>query len=108
MKSTAAGKLIHRITIQKRQQTNNTKFGGKDQSWVEVSQRWANVDFSKGSETVDSDKITNTIIATITIRHMPSLTDDMRISYKDKNYEIISIVPDFQNRFQMLFVRLVE
>lgn len=108
MKPLAAGQLIHRITIEQRQVTQNPTFGGKDETWTDFKRRWANVDFSKGSEKVESDKVSNTINATVTMRYLKTLTDDMRISYGGVDYEILSVTHDFQKRFHIVLVRNIQ
>jgi SPP1 family predicted phage head-tail adaptor len=62
-----AGSLRDRITF-KRASVSADDYGGEIETWTEIGQRWANVNYGKGQERREAAQINATIPATFRVR----------------------------------------
>lgn len=83
-----AGKLRHRITIQKLEIGGYDPINGDDteQSWNDVATVWAAVEPFSVREFIESKSKQVEVTARITIRYRNDLTADMRIVHKGLVY----------------------
>jgi SPP1 family predicted phage head-tail adaptor len=85
-----AGKLRHKITIQKTTQTADS-IGGIIDSWSTFATVWAHIEPLKGKETLQGEQISTDLFLRITIRYLSGLTAKMRISWNSRTFDIKSI-----------------
>lgn len=90
-----AGKLRHRVTIQKNTPTRDTD-GAEIDSWSNVATVWGAVEYLSGNERyVDfgaQDSATANV--RITIRYRASLDPSMRVTWKGTAFDILEARPD--------------
>lgn len=82
----AAGKLRHRVTIQRQAQSRDAASGDVKVSWSDVATVWAAVEPLSVREFIAAQANQSQITARITIRYRSGLTADMRILHRDQVY----------------------
>lgn len=87
------GNLRHRITIQKFEDGVNEN-GFPVQTWIDVKSVWADLKTVKGSEFYQAASAQAQNDIRFIIRYTTGVNSDMRISYKDRLFNIISIIND--------------
>ena len=68
------------------------EYGAIDGEWKVIATRWARIEQNGGGEVSDNNQVVARISTKIIIRHMPGLTEKNRVRYKDKLYEINSVL----------------
>lgn len=86
-----AGDLRHRVTIQK-QTADTDSFGDEQNVWQDIATVWAAVEPLRGREFFQSQKENAETTVRIRIRYRNGITQDMRVVFGDKVYEINSII----------------
>lgn len=86
-----AGKLRHRITLQRRDVTQDA-FGAPVDTWTDVATVYASIDPLKGSQLLAAQAFGNETKAKIIIRYRPGITADMRVVFGAKIYDIHEII----------------
>lgn len=82
-----AGRLKHRITIEKPEQTKD-EFGQLTKTWVTVCSTRAAIDPISGKEYFAAQQINNAINYKITIHYRLGIKSSYRIKYKERIFEI--------------------
>jgi SPP1 family predicted phage head-tail adaptor len=82
--------MDRKITIQSKVKTTN-EYNEDRESWEDFKTLHASVKNFDGSENYQADKLTATQVTVFTIRYRTDLTKEMRVSYNDENYDIVSI-----------------
>lgn len=77
-----------RITIQKFISQKN-ELGDRVKQWEDFKTAWAMIKTIKGSEYVQASSVKAEIISRFVIRYTEGITNDMRIIFKARVYEII-------------------
>lgn len=80
-----AGKLRHRVTIQRRVDSR-TSVGDVKVNWADVGTVWAAVEPVSVREFIAGQSMQSQVTARITIRYRDGLTGDMRILFRDRIY----------------------
>lgn len=76
------GKLDRRVTIQQATVSRGT-VGGHAESWSTLAVVWANVRDLNGRETFNAQAAGSNVKRVVTIRHLATVTDDMRVLFAD-------------------------
>ena len=93
------GDLRHRITFQKHTTTINEN-GFEVETWEDVKTVWAAASNLHGREYFAAAAVQAENTVKFTIRYLPNLDTTMRISFRDKTYNITAIDNiKYQNRF---------
>ena len=83
-------------------------YGEESLSWSELATVWAKLDWTGSDETEDGDQeVTGTDIVA-TIRRRSDINTKQRVLYNSKYYDITGIVDVSRNRFQKVFLKIVE
>ncbi|MDC9582710.1 phage head closure protein [Xenorhabdus sp. PR6a] len=93
-----AGRLRHRITLQKNKSTRDT-FGGVINNWEDVADVWAEVIAISGRELVASGAVLSEATVRIWLRYRDDITTANRIVYQGasthgKTFAIVAVIPD--------------
>ncbi|MED1419021.1 phage head closure protein [Bacillus smithii] len=90
-------KLRHRITFQ-RYDENATNENGfpleEDQRWQDVKTVWAMVKTLQGREYYAAATTQNENTVRFVIRYTSGINPDMRIKYKKRTFEILTVIND--------------
>jgi SPP1 family predicted phage head-tail adaptor len=89
-----AGKLRHRVTLQRPVKIQNPDTGSVTNSWESVSDIWAAVAPSSAREFVAAMAVQSEITTRITIRYRDDVTPKHRILFRGKIYNIEGVLPD--------------
>ncbi|MGI6163961.1 MAG: phage head closure protein [Bacillota bacterium] len=93
------GDLRHRITLQKLVTTVNNS-GFEENAWVGYKTLWAALSNLHGREYYAAAAVQAENTVKFTIRYLPGLDTAIRISFRDKSYDIKAIDNiKYQNRF---------
>lgn len=104
------GQMRHRITFQ--------RFSGAlddygdpihtdDTQWEDVATVWAAIDPISGREFYEAQQSQSEVSHKIRCRYRAGLTTDMRIKYRDRVFEIVSII-NWQERRESLLIMAKE
>lgn len=96
-----AGKLRHRVEIQKKQRVSDGG-GGWEDAWVSIATVWARVEPLSAREFVAAQSVQSQISARITIRYRDDITSDMRIKHRGQTYDIQGVLADNQSGLEYL------
>jgi len=94
MRTFNAGRLRHRITLERLEHTVDPDTGARSKDWVEVAKVWAEISPLSARDFVQANALQSKVTARITIRYRPDITADMRILHGDKIYNIAGVLPD--------------
>lgn len=98
-----AGKLRHRIVIQRPIYTQDPVSGDTVTTWEPLySSVPAAVDFLSAKEFIASNTTQAQIVARMTIRFLPNLTAEMRIVYQGRIYNPAGWLPDNDSGLEYL------
>jgi SPP1 family predicted phage head-tail adaptor len=94
-KTLPAGKLRHRITIERKTHLQDPTTGSLTPSWSPVAQNiHAAVEPLSGREFIAAAQTQNAISARITIRYRDGILPSMRVVHGTTVYNIIAVIPD--------------
>ncbi len=94
-KTLAAGKLRHRITIERKTHEQDPTTGSLTPSWSPVAQGIAAaVEPLSGREFIAAAQTKSTVTARITIRYRDGITAAMRVIHGSTTYNISAAIPD--------------
>lgn len=85
------GQLRHRIVLQEYTSTQDS-FGAEVQSWVDIATVWASIEPLSGREYFAAQQINAEVSTKITIRYRAGIKPTMRIIFKSRIYEILSVI----------------
>lgn len=100
-----AGVMDEQILIQSRSETQDTA-GQPVITWSDWNTVWADLIPLKNDEIVASDRKTETGNYRVRMRWITGLTEDMRVVYNSKNYDIESINVLGRNEGYEIFIKL--
>ena len=86
-----AGKLRHRVTIQRAVEAQN-EFGEAVTTWVNVGQVWASVEPLRGREYFQADGTQAEVSTVIRMRYRDGIVAKMRLVHGDDSYDIESVI----------------
>lgn len=103
-----AGKLRHRVTIQRLVTGSPTQNAGgePDASWADVATVYASIEPLRGRELLVAQQINSEVTGTIRVRYRAGLTSADRIKFGTRYYDVLGITnPEERNRELLLQVR---
>ncbi len=89
--------MRYRIQFQKKKPAGRLPVDGND-SWQTVIECWAKAEGLKGREYYAAAAIQKEKTIEFTIRHREDIDEHMRIIFREKAYEIESILPNYSRR----------
>lgn len=90
----SAGRLRHRIQIQRKAYTQDAVTGDMVPNWVNHVKVWAEIAPLSGREFIAANAEQSKVIARITIRQRNDVDATMRILHGGKFYNIEAVLPD--------------
>lgn len=103
-----AGKLRHRITIQKTGMTQDPVTGEMVTGWTEFAKAWASVEPLSVKEFIASEAGQSEVTARITLRHRAGLDSTMRILHRGKVYNIQGVLADPKSGLEYITLPVSE
>lgn len=89
-----AGKLRHRVTIQNFSEQQDPYTGEITKKWSDMSTVWAQVAPLSVREFIAAAAEQGEVTTRITIRKIDNLTNQSRILFRGKTYNIHGVLPD--------------
>jgi len=96
-----AGKLRHRVTIQ-RQTVGHDSDGGRKVTWDDVATVWAAIEPLSARERLVADQVQSEVTARITIRYRDDVDATMRVKHGDDLYNIHGVIRDNESMFDWI------
>lgn len=103
-----AGKLRHRVLLQRPVETQDEETGSIQEAWEDVSSLWAEVYPLSAREFVASQAFQSEVTTRITIRSRSDITNKHRIVYRGKIYNIQGVLPDAGSGLEYLTLPCAE
>ncbi|NTW70675.1 MAG: phage head closure protein [Eubacteriaceae bacterium] len=97
------GKLRYKISIEAYTPTRDS-YGAEIASWNEVAKVWAEVAPLSGKEYFSSKQVNSEVTTKITIRYLEGLNTKMRIAFKNRIYDILSIINPEERNGSLVFM----
>ena len=102
-----AGRLRHRISLQRKIQTQDATTGAVTETWQEVAKLWAAIEPLSAREFIQSQTMQAQIVARIVIRHREDIDATMRAVHQrpgkpDKIYNIHGVLADKDSGLEYL------
>lgn len=94
------GRLRHRITIQKYTATRDS-FGADVEDWTDIANVWASITPVSGKEYYAAQQINAEITTKITIRYIKDINPKMRVVFKDRMFEILSVINSEERNIEL-------
>jgi len=89
-----AGRLRKRVAIQYPEETYDPAFGAISVEWKLLANVWAEVAPLSAREYIAASALDSVVTARITIRYRDDITNENRIVYRDKIYNIQGTLND--------------
>ncbi|HIE0939541.1 TPA: phage head closure protein [Serratia marcescens] len=97
-----AGKLRHRITLQKPVKVQDPETGSVENIWQDLAQLWAEVSPLSARELVSAQAMQNAVTTRITIRYRQDIEPKYRILFRGKKFNIEGILSDPKSGLEYL------
>ena len=95
-----AGRLRHRITIQKAYKDKNT-MGERVESYADWATIWGSIEPNSGKKYYEAKQANSEVQGTIVIRYRTGVLPTMRVKYGNRYFKIISIVQPRENKREL-------
>lgn len=86
-----AGKLRERVTVQQASESRN-RLGESILSWTTFAEVWASIQGVSAREYLLAGQQQIDISHRVTMRYLPGLTQKMRLSWRGRTLEIVSVL----------------
>ena len=103
-----AGKLRHRITLQRKQQTQDPATGALLTTWVDAASVWAAVEPLSAREFIAAQAVQSSVSVRVTVRYLAGITPDMRLLHDGKTYNIAGVLADKESGREYLTLLCAE
>lgn len=103
-----AGKLRHRIQVQRRVESRDPQSGDVKVVWVNHATVWASVEPLSVREFISAQSMQSQITARITVRYRDDLKADMRILYRGRIYNPQGWLSDPESGLEYLTAPVTE
>lgn len=93
-----AGRLNHLVTIQHRVagSPDRKSSGAADKVWTDLVQVWAEIEYLRGKEFMESQAINSAATVRIRIRERSNVDATMRVTHDSKVFSIEAVLPPRQ------------
>jgi len=98
---TGAGRRDKRITIQRPIETRGADFSDPQNQWVTYLDIWASIEPLQGREYVLNREQQTEVTVRMRVLYFPAVTNKMRVIYRDKIYQIVSVIDPFESHEEL-------
>lgn len=96
------GKLRERVTVQQATESRNA-IGETVLAWSTYDTVWASVEGVSSREALDAGKIDIQVSHRVRMRYLSGMTQNMRLSWRDRTLEIVSLL-EYGNRSEHVLI----
>lgn len=94
-KTLQAGRLRHRISIDRQDNAQDPVSGAITKTWTEIAANVpAAVEPLSGREWIAANQVQSLVSARVTVRYRPDLDISMRVRHGGDTYRLVAILPD--------------
>lgn len=99
-----AGKLRHRISLQRNEFTQDPVTGAIQEGWTEYAKVWASVEPLSARDLIAAQGVQSKVTARIVIRYRTDIDPAHRIVHRGTVYRIEGVLPDKDSGLEYLTV----
>jgi len=103
-----AGKLRHKIQIQKKTAAQDNITGAVTYTWSKLADVWASIEPLSAREYIAAQAVQSKVSARITIRHRDDIDATMRIAHGNKIYNIAGVLADPKSGLEYITLPVSE
>lgn len=89
-----AGRLRHRVVIERNTPAQDTTTGEMVDYWSEYTTVWASIEPMSAKEFIAAQAVQSEVTGKIVMRFRADITPDMRVNHNGRVYNIVGIIPD--------------
>lgn len=104
----AAGKLRHRVSIQRQVETQDPSTGAVSVTWQLYAERWAEYVASSVREFIAAAAVQSEVKGRFVLREDATITADMRVIHRGKAYAILGAMPDPDSGLEYMTLAVSE
>lgn len=93
-----AGKLRHRVTVERLSEVQDEASGEMASAWAPIGTFWAQVEPLSGTELFEAKQITPEITHKVTFRYGTNVTPRDRLIHRERYFEIIAALDQDERR----------
>lgn len=108
MSNVAAGRLRHRVTIQRPGTTQDPITGEMVNTWADYLSLWAHVEPASVREFIAADAEQSEVRGKITLRYRNDLDATMRVLHRGAVYQILGVMADNQSGLEWITLAVSE
>ena len=104
----AAGKLCHRVSIQRPVETQDLSTGAVSVTWQLYAERSAEHVSSSVREFIAAASVQSEVRGRFVVRYDAGITADMRVIHRGKAYAILGVMPDPDSGLEYMTLAVSE
>lgn len=104
----AAGKLRHRLLIQKPVTTQDQQTGEMKVEWTDVASVWGSMEPLSAREFIAANTDQSEVRGKAVIRYRDDIDANMRIVYRGKRHNILGVLADNVSGFEYMTLPISE
>ena len=104
----AAGKLRHRVMIQRQVETQDPNTGAVSAAWADYGARWAEYVAQSVREFIAAAAVQSEVKGRFVVRADETVTPDMRVIHRGKAYAILGVMPDPDSGLEYMTLAVSE
>ena len=104
----SAGKLRHRIELQRPEEVQDPNTGAVDIVWTKYADRWAEHVPHSVKEFIAAAGVQSEVKGRFVVRHDPAISPDMRVIYRGKAFAILGVMEDPDSGLEYLTLAVSE
>lgn len=101
-------RLRHRVSIQRKVETQDPSTGAVSVTWQLYADRWAEYVASSVREFIAASAVQSEVKGRFTVRHDDGITPDMRVIHRGKAYAILGVMPDPDSGLEYMTLAVSE
>ncbi len=98
---TGAGLRNKRITIERPIETRGGDYSDPQNEWVTYLELWASIEPLSGREFLLNREQQTEVTVRMRVLYFPDVTNKMRVIYRDKIYQIVSVIDAFESHEEL-------
>lgn len=104
----AAGKLRHRVSIQRQVETQDPKTGAVSVTWQLYADRWAEYVAQSVREFIAAAAVQSEVKGRFTVRADEGIVPSMRVIHRGKAFAILGVMPDPDSGLEYMTLAVSE
>lgn len=104
----SAGKLRHRIELQRPEEVQDPNTGAVDIVWTKYADRWAEYVAQSVREFIEASAVQSEVKGRFTVRADEGIKTSMRVIHRGKAFAILGVMPDPDSGLEYMTLAVSE